>query len=270
MEMVQTAQEQEAEAKKVINLALEAGRILLKNGAEIFRVEETITRICNHYGLEKIDIFTLSHGLFLSVEDDKGEVHTRVKNVPLSGAHLGIVADVNELSRQIVEGKITLDEAQERIKEIDKTPKKAWYYQILGSGMAAGGFGFILGATPAESAVAFLIGCILHLWVLLAKRTHISKIVINIAGGIIITAAALTARELWADQTLRLNGMITGGIMPLVPGLGFTNAVRDLADGDFLSGTVRMIDALLVFVYIAIGVGIALRIYTDIPGGLLI
>ena len=48
--------------------------------------------------------------------------------------------------------------------------------------------------------------------------------------------------------------------MPLVPGMGFVNAIRDIADSDFLSGTVRMIDALLVFVYIAIGVGITLGI----------
>ena len=57
--------------------------------------------------------------------------------------------------------------------------------------------------------------------------------------------------------------------MPLVPGMGFVNAIRDIADSDFLSGTVRMIDALLVFVYIAIGVGITLGIYANMAGGVL-
>ena len=64
--------------------------------------------------------------------------------------------------------------------------------------------------------------------------------------------------------------MIIGAIMPLVPGLAFTNAIREIADSDFLSGTVRMIDALLVFVYIAVGVGTTLSIYNSFTGGVMI
>ena len=58
--------------------------------------------------------------------------------------------------------------------------------------------------------------------------------------------------------------------MPLVPGMAFVNAIRDIADSDFLSGTVRMIDALLVFVYIAIGVGITLSLYNNMMGGVIL
>ena len=263
-------EQRNVDVKTVVDLALEAGRILLKNGGEIFRVEETITRICNHFGVEKVDIFTLSHGLFVSAENENGEVYTRVKHIPLSGSHLGIVADVNELSRQIAEGKVTIHEATERLKMIDQTPPLAWYYQILGAGLGSGGFGFLLGASMTESLMAFCIGCVVYLWVLEAKRVRVSKIIVNIVGGIIITAMALGAREICTVVTLRLDGMIIGGIMSLVPGLAFTNAIRDVADGDFLSGTVRMIDALLVFVYIAIGVGLALKIYSNMPGGLLV
>ena len=59
------------------------------------------------------------------------------------------------------------------------------------------------------------------------------------------------------------------GIMPLVPGLAFVNAIRDLADSDYLAGTVKMIDAVMVFVYIAIGVGTALSVYHHVLGGIL-
>ncbi len=58
-------------------------------------------------------------------------------------------------------------------------------------------------------------------------------------------------------------------IMPMIPGVAFVNAIRDIADTDFLSGLVRMIDALLVFVYIAIGVGVTLSIYNTMMGGIL-
>ena len=66
---------------------------------------------------------------------------------------------------------------------------------------------------------------------------------------------------------LRLEGMIIGAIMPLISGVAFVNAIREIADSDFLSGTVRMIDALLGFAYIAIGVGVTLAGYHNIIGG---
>lgn len=261
----------ESNVKQVVDFALEAGRILLKNGGEIFRVEETITRICQHFGVEHVDIFTLSHGIFVSAENEEGDVYTRVKHIPLSGAHLGIVAEVNELSRQISENKVTISEAKEQLKKIDQTPPSRARTQVLGAGMGAACFGFLMGATLTESIVTFFIGCFVYLWVILAKHCHLSKIIINIIGGILITLCAIFANHFsTADAVLRLDGMIIGGIMPLVPGMAFTNAIRDVADSDFLSGTVRMMDALKVFVYIAVGVGIVLITYSNMTGGFIL
>lgn len=258
----------EVDVKKVVSLALEAGRILLKNGGEIFRVEETIIRICNRFHVDRVDIFTLSHAIFISAENGVQEAYTKVKHVPLSAPHLGIVAEVNDLSREISAGHIGIDEALERLKEIEQIPPKRSYFQILAAGAGSGFFGFLLGATALESVIAFCIGCLLYIWVLAGKKHHISKIIINIAGGVIITALAVLAVHMpfWGD--VRLDGMIIGSIMPLIPGVAFVNAIRDIADSDFLSGTVRMIDALLVFVYIAIGVGFTLSMYNNMLGGL--
>lgn len=63
-----------------------------------------------------------------------------------------------------------------------------------------------------------------------------------------------------------LNFMMIGTIMPLVPGVAFTNSIRDVADGDYISGSVRMLDALLVFFCIAIGVGIGFSLISLVPG----
>lgn len=257
----------EIDVKKVVDLALEAGRILLKNGAEIFRVEETITRICQKFHVDQVDIFTLSHAIFVSAENGIEEAYTKVKHVPLSSAHLEIVAEVNDLSREIAAGRVTMAEAAERLKEIDQIPPKRPYFQILAAGVGSACFGFLLGSTIRESAIAFLIGCILYVWVLTAKRHHMSKIIVNLVGGVVITALALLAQQVPLFGPLRLEGMISCAIMPLVPGMAFVNAIRDIADSDFLSGTVRMIDALLVFVYIAVGVGITLSIYSNMVGG---
>lgn len=101
----------EIDTKRVINLAMEAGRMLLKNGGEIFRVEETMMRICHRFGVKYVDLFTLSHGLFICAGTDKEKLYTKVKQVPLSSTHLGIVAEVNDLSREIAAGHVGIEEA---------------------------------------------------------------------------------------------------------------------------------------------------------------
>lgn len=259
--------ESEIDVKRVVDLALEAGRILLKNGGEIFRVEETIRHICRRFHVA-VDIFTLSHGIFISAENGMEKVYTKVKHVPLSAPHLGIVTEVNDLSREISAGNIGLDEAARKLREIDQIPFKRSYFQVLAAGLGSSCFGFLLGASTLEGLMTFVIGCLLYMWVLFGKKHSISKILINIVGSVIITTLALVAMHIPFPIPLRLDGMIIGSIMPLVPGVAFVNAIRDIADSDFLSGTVRMIDAILVFVYIALGVGMTLSIYNNMLGGL--
>ena len=70
--------------------------------------------------------------------------------------------------------------------------------------------------------------------------------------------------------TLNLSNIIIGCIMPLIPGVLFVNAIRDIAGSDFISGIVKLLDALLVFVYIAVGVGFVLSIYSVWWGGAMI
>lgn len=259
----------EIDTKRVINLAMEAGRMLLKNGGEIFRVEETMMRICHRFGVKYVDLFTLSHGLFICAGTDTEKLYTKVKQVPLSSTHLGIVAEVNDLSREIAAGHVGIEEAWKKLKEIDKMPAKRISYQIIAAGLSAGGLGYLLGGTPMEAFVAVFVGCAVFAWSLFAGKHGISKILVNIVGGIIIASMALAAMHISVLGTLRMEGIVTGGIMPLVPGLAFVNAIRDLADSDYLAGTVKMIDAVMVFVYIAIGVGVALAVYHQVFGGVL-
>ncbi len=256
----------EVDLKKVVNFALDAGRILLKNGAEIFRVDETIQRICRRFHVEEVDTFVLSHAIFINAERDREEVYSKIKHVPLSGANLEIVAEVNDLSRKITAGMINLDEAIGELDRIEHMPAKKKYQLVLSAGVGASAFGYLLGASAMESVCAFFIGCVLYIWVLFAGRHKLSKIIVNIFGGILITTMAVMM-YVFVPVPVQIDGMIIAAIMPLVPGVAFVNAIRDIADSDFLSGTVRMIDALLGFVYIATGVGFALGIFSNWIGG---
>lgn len=260
-------QMREYDMQKVLDLALEAGRILLKNGAEIFRVEETIAHICDHFRIEQVDTFVLSNGIFITATNSEKEVFAKVKHIPLSGIHLGIVTEVNDLSREISAGHVELEEAYERLREIDKQLPKRDAFRVFASGMGSAAFIILLKASMWEALAVFLIAMLLYLFVIFGEKHHMSKILTNIVGGAFITLCTLACANIPWPFILRIDKIIIGSIFPLVPGVGFTNAIRDIARSDFISGTVRMIDALLVFVYIAIGVGFVLSVYQGLLGG---
>ena len=240
--------------REVMEAAMEAGHILLENGAEIFRVEETINRICRHYGVESSNAFVLSNGIFVISGGVSEEVFAKVQNIPVSGSHLDRVEAVNQLSREIAEGRYAVGEVREKLEQIRRMPGKTRKMRILGSGLGSGAFCYVYGGTLQDCMAAFLAGLLLYVFVIWVSEPHLKKMMSGIAGGAVATAACMVLHRLGIGQNL--DRMVIGSIIPLVPGVAFTNAIRDIADEDYIAGTVRMIDALLVFFCIAMGVGL--------------
>lgn len=254
--------------EEVMELAIEAGHILLENGAEIFRVEETMDRICRHYGVQSGNAFVLSNGIFVTAGDDREKVFAKVEHIPVSGTHLDRVTAVNQLSREIAAGKYTVEEARDELKKIRVMPGKRKRVQVLASGVGSAAFCYLFGGNLIDSGVAFAAGVLLYLYVLYVSSPHLSKIVANVTGGALVTLVCAFCYLAGVGE--HLNFMIIGSIMPLIPGVAFTNAIRDVADGDYISGAVRMLDALLVFFCIAIGVGMGIAILNRLTGGSLL
>ncbi|MFQ9509693.1 MAG: threonine/serine exporter ThrE family protein [Lachnospiraceae bacterium] len=254
--------------KKVLEVAVNAGKILLENGAEIFRVEETISRIARAYQVETEESFVLSNGFFTTAYDGDGNFFAKVKHIPVSAARLNRVAAVNQLSREIEEKHYSIEEVEAALEEIKKMPGKTKRAQIFSSGLGSACFCFLFGGNFEDSAIAFIVGLLLYCYVLGISRKYLSKIIANISGGALVTMLAILFYHLHLGD--HLDQVVIGSIIPLVPGLSFTNSIRDIADGDYISGSVRMLDALLVSICIAVGVGAVFTIYHRITGGAVI
>lgn len=252
------------EDEEVLDVALLAGHILLENGAEIYRVEETIDRICGYYGVSSENAFVLSNGIFLTAGSVRESFFAKVQHIPVSSTHLNKVAAVNQLSREIVNGHHSVGEARRILEEIRVMPGKKKWMQVAASGMGSAAFCLLFGGSLKDSAVALAAGLLLYLYVLYISRPWLSKIVGNIGGGALVTLVCCFLYLSGVGE--HLNFMMIGCIMPLVPGVAFTNAIRDIADGDYISGSVRMLDALLVFFCVAIGVGIGFFLMRALPG----
>lgn len=249
---------------RVLELSVLAGEILLHNGAEIFRVQETMLRISTAYSADDFHVYAISNGIFACVKD-KGEIHnTEIRHIPLSPVHLGRVAAVNQLSREIEAGKYTIDEAFEQLNKIKEIPYTSDLFQILASGLGSACFCYIFGGSPFDSLTAFLSGAILYLFILFAGRKKMSKIITNILGSSIVTLCGILLFQLGMGNSL--DKIIIGSIIPLVPGVPLTTAIRDFMNSDYLSGTIRLIDALLIAFCIAVGVGFVLKLWSAFMG----
>ena len=252
----------DSETQQVLEVAYEAGNILLENGAEIARVEETTARIAAAYGVGDSDFFVLSNGIFATARG-----YAKVKFIPFKGTQLAKVIAVNQLSRDIERDHPPLEEVRRRLKEIRENKGFTAYEQILASGLGSAAFCIIFGGGWMDSLVSFIVGVLLYFFVLYVSAPRMSKLMGNICGGALVTLLCFLAYSVGFGQSL--GNMIIGAIIPLIPGVPFTNGVRDLANEDYIAGATRLLDAMLVFFCIALGVVLVFLIDSHIEGSVI-
>ena len=114
----------EEQRRRIMDFIMAAGETLLQNGAEVFRVEQTMEIMAQSFHLREFHVYVLTNGIFASA--GTAEV-SEVRNVPVRTTHLGRVAAVNELSRQIAAGSVTLDEASRPSPPPPSSPCSAFW-----------------------------------------------------------------------------------------------------------------------------------------------
>lgn len=262
--------EREFTDREVNELALQAGYILLENGAEIFRIEETMQRICESYGVTTWDSFVLSNGMFVTSEYHEGgsertHFFAKVRQISVGKTNLAKVHAINQLSREIADGVVSLPEARERVLAIREMPGKRKCWRVLASAVGSAAFCYMLGGDLTDSAVAFGAGFILYLYILLCSEALHSKLVENLLGSALVTVICGICYRLGLGHSM--NYMVVGSVIPLIPGVAFVTAIRDITNEDYISGFVRMLDALLVFFCIALGVAAGYTVLGFFGGG---
>lgn len=248
---------------KPLDLAYEAGSILLENGAEISRVEETMRRIASHYGVEGEDLFVLSNGI---IATDKN--YARSRFIPIKGASLDKVVAVNQLSRKVEQGEYSLEKLEYRLKQIRAMKGKPAWEQILASAVGSAAFCIIFGGSFMDSLASFIAGLILWVFMLFVASKQLSRIVGTASGGLIATLICFGLYRIGLGN--HLSNMIIGAIIPLIPGVAFTNGIRDMANEDYIAGVTRLMDAMLTFFCIALGVAMAFVLDMEIFGEMLV
>ena len=264
------------EQEQALQLATEAGHILLENGAEISRVEETMTRIASAYGIEDESFFVLSNGIIAT-----GQHYARAEFIPIKGTQLAKVVEVNQLSRDVTAGErgnaLTCDCVNPTNEftnpQVNRTmPGKVWWEMVLGIALGVSSFSILFGGSLVDALATLVAGVLLGLFMTFVSP-HLSRLMGNVAGGLVGGILCILLYRLAVGieglPQLHLANMIIGTIIALVPGVPFTNGMRDLANEDYIAGTTRLTDAFLAFLCIALGVALAFIIDGIITGGII-
>ncbi len=256
--------------KKMLVLALVAGEIMLKNGGETYRVEDTIVRLCRSRGFKYAEAIVTPTGIYISVDhpdedEQEGPMHSFNKRIKNRRINLEKVAKVNEFSRRFVEEALTIEEGMKSLKEIEKSPPPFTNYQAaFFGGITSSFFILLLGANFLEFASAFVSTIFVTYTITVLLEKEFASFTIYLIGGALAAILALLLGQLSTD--ISINRVIIGEIMVMVPGVAITNGVRDSIAGDLISGMARGGEALIVAVAIAFGVGFVLNLWIFLGG----
>lgn len=244
-----------AEQQRVLKLVMAAGQMLLENGAEVFRVQETMQIMARSLGLRDFNVYVLTNGIFASVG---GDALAQIRNVPSQDIHLGRVAGVNDISRRVAAGKLDLAGAEAELERVRAIPYPSRLTHLLACAMGSACYAVLFGGSLLDGAAGLAVGLILQLFLLMAGRTRLNKIITRLAGSALLAITAMCISLIF--PVLHMDKIIIGALMTMTPGIALTTSIRDFVNADYLSGTIRMIDALLIAGTLACGVGLALGI----------
>lgn len=249
--------------KSIFRLALFAGELMLRNGAETYRVEDTVLRICNSRGYDHVNVFTSPTVIIIS--DERFDGITFMKTIKSRGINLNKLDLLNTFSREFVSNKdLSIEDAIAKLKDIERVKSYNQWRVYIGTGLGSACFSVLLGCTILDFVLTFITS--IFAVIIYDKMFGISSIpsfaTLTSAIFIAIVGTSLSSIGLLSQP----NTLIVGSIMPLLPGVSLIKGLRDLIAGDLIAGVARAFDATLTAVAIAVGVGFILEVWLRFGG----
>lgn len=250
--------------KKTADVAALAGTIMLESHAESYRVEDTVRRILQTSGLSITEVVSTTTGLFITLDDPDPSIEgiTLVRRIKERSNQLNKIYRVNNISRQLTSKSITLDEAYEKLTAVDEAEYSV-FRQDLAIILLVMGFTYLLGGSLWDVLISSIIGAVVAYSRILRDSFQLNGFI----NGILTTFATAIITNLIGTISpfiLSTDTIIIAALMPLYPGTAFTNGIRDMLKGDYVSGVARISDALIIAVSLAIGVAIGLYVFQEV------
>ncbi|MBB5148040.1 MULTISPECIES: threonine/serine exporter family protein [Ureibacillus] len=239
-----------------LDCLLLAGQIMMESGAETYRVEDTMLRMARSQNLDAQSYVTPT-GIILSLGKQQ---KTKIISISSRITDLHKIAKVNNVSRKLTLKIITLDEAYDELRMIQKTNYflPIWL-QILMAAVSSACFLILFKGTWFDMPAAFIAGGTGYLALLAIQHLTKVKFFSEFFASFVIALVAFSTVKLGYGN--EIDKIIISGVMPLVPGVLITNAVRDMMAGHLTAGIAKGTEAFLTAFAIGSGVAVVVAFY---------
>ncbi len=263
---VSLGEERKISYEDVAFIALEIGEHIQRSGGEIGRVEDTVKRICKAYGAVHVDVFALTSIIILSVNFGDRTV-TRTRRITKGCVNnFSKLAKLNQLSREVCAACPSKDDVVEKMRDITSKTRHVLPLYLIAHVLTALGFCMYFGGTVIESVFAGIIALLMYFLHKIISGPHMNvimaKLIICFFGG--VSTILITYVGSLVGLPLHSDIIMIGTIMNVIPGVAFTNSLRDLLGGDLMTGILRLSEVLIDTVAIAGGYAMALLLFKNI------
>ncbi len=244
--------------EKILHELLVLGELLLQNGAEINRVEETVSRMGMAYGAEEMHVFVITNSIVVTMQLPGGAILTQTRRITQPGGTDFIRLEAcNALSRRCCEAPLPVEQLTAEVEKI-RVFSGGRLRVYLGSVAVVGAFTLFFGGRAADILVAMafaVLTCVLQEKLM---PVCMNLVIFNLLCSLLIGLGTCICVRLW--PMLQLDKIMVGYIMLLIPGMAITNAVRDVLVGSTISGALRLTECLLWAAALACGFMLAIWI----------
>lgn len=239
----------------LMDLAADLGYELSMCGAETFRIEDSVSRVLASYGLVS-EVFAIPNCLIVSIITEVGKPITRMRRIGYHGNNLDGVEKLNALSRYICSQHPEPQEAMQMLEQVRHSVLRygLWGY-LLGNFLGAAGFAVLFGCSIWDMLISGLCGILGGIVNRFLDDMRVNPFFTTIASAFLMAFVAYGMNIFGIAKNV--DGVVIGGLMILVPGLLFTNAMRDIIYGDTNSGVNRLVQVILIAFAMALGTAVA-------------
>jgi uncharacterized membrane protein YjjP (DUF1212 family) len=240
-----------------VSFVLALGRALHRYGTPAYRLEEGLNKVCSRLGLEA-EVFTTPTAIIMSFGRPT-ELRTRMMRVEGGELDMGKLAQVDTLVDDVIAGRTTPAEGEKKLGAIvAAAPSFGRLLSTIVGASTAGALAVFFGGSLADVLVSSGIGLTLGMLAQVIARSTDQARVLELLGATFAAFAAGIASAVWTGITPSL--VTVASLVTLLPGLSLTVAMTELATRNLISGTARLMSAVIVLLELVVGVALGERL----------
>ena len=246
---------------KIVQGILDIGESMLISGAENYRIEDSLYRMCRSYGFVKYDVFVIPSNIQITVETENGDIITQVRHIENADIDFDQLDYMNNLCRYVCSHTPDEEELQKKYQEVKNRPPQHPAAKYFAGIMGGTGFAVFFGCNFKDAIVAVIVSLMIVVmgkW--LEKREgnlFVYNTILSFLSEVIIV---LSVRNGFADHPERI---MIGIVMLLISGLSTTNGIREILQKDYISGFINIMNSILGAAGIAVGTALAMLMLND-------